>query len=355
MQDFEAFQAEYNDFYVPRFEVIVNGTTITESDGLISGLTVDTSLWKANRASFTVSDIFDLETREFTQLKKENFKVGNELRVKIGYGDATKLLFYGKLESVEPQFDADSGASISVAAEDGRTQLKSSARDDSWDESSVGSVVEKIVTEHGFPDKAIGGSSGGGPTLKAPNDLQLEKFIKASENDREFLSLLANAYGYEMFFRDETFHFRRPNRNADAATIRLQYGRSLRSFTPGQPGNDRDIKKVIVKDVDNIRRKPIKGVAARQEGSREVTKTRTVESEEEAKIRAQALLNDLTRGPTTSAEVLGLPDIRIGKPIKLTGLTERFDGAYYIEETTHNITNSGYTTRFTTRKIPQQQ
>lgn len=348
MQDFESLLDTYEDFYVPRFEVTVGDTTITEADGLVSGLTVKTALEKANRTSFTVTVGTVAEGDEFTEIGPDSFSEGEETRVKLGYGNEILLLFYGKLESVEPQFDAGSGSSISVAAEDPRTRMKASTADEAWEEDSIADAVQKVTDSYDF-ETEIERQNGGSGT--SPGSLKLDKLVQASENDREFLSLLAKKYGYEMFFRDETFHFRRPNRSAEAAALQLTYGRSLRSLKPGQPGEGRDVKSVVVKHFDRKKRKLIEGTASRDEGSTEVKRTVAVESQEEAEVRAQAILDRLTRGPTTEAEIVGLPDVRVGTPVEIAGLPDEFNGAYYVEEADHSIDSSGYTTTITTRKI----
>lgn len=355
MKDLEHFEQTYDGLYVPRFTVSVGGESIPESAGQISGLRIENSLTEANRATFTVNGAYDHEDRAFSDAVDETYVTDEVLTVEVGYADATRTVFAGPIESVEPQFDADSGASVRVGAEDWRTAMKSTSKDDSWDEATVGEAVRSVADEYPF-DVAVEGldgpSQGAGETTP-PGEFELDKIVRSSDSDREFLTLLAGRYGYEMFFRGDTFHFRTPRRNADEAEIVLEYGRALRSFTPGKPGQNRNVRKVTVTDTDPTTHERISGSASTGGSGEEVHRTHAVESVTEAEIRAEAILAELTRGPTTNAELVGLPDVAVGTPVQLTGLTGRFDGPYYVEEATHTIGNGGYTTRITTREIEE--
>ena len=50
------------------------------------------------------------------------------------------------------------------------------------------------------------------------------------------------------------------------------------------------------------------------------------------------------------AESIGIPEIRAGETIILTGLGEKFSQKYFITETTHQISSSEYETTFTIRE-----
>ncbi|MBV9956817.1 MAG: hypothetical protein JO360_00295, partial [Acidobacteria bacterium] len=71
----------------------------------------------------------------------------------------------------------------------------------------------------------------------------------------------------------------------------------------------------------------------------------------EAKKLAIAALNniakDLVTGHGTS---LGLPDLRAGSVVVISGLGKRFSGRYFVTATTHTINDSGYLTLFDCRR-----
>jgi phage protein D len=70
-------------------------------------------------------------------------------------------------------------------------------------------------------------------------------------------------------------------------------------------------------------------------------------SKEQAKARARALLQERQKGMVrASGTTVGLPDLRAGQLVLIKGLGARFDGVYFIDDTTHTIGDGGYTTQF---------
>ncbi len=49
---------------------------------------------------------------------------------------------------------------------------------------------------------------------------------------------------------------------------------------------------------------------------------------------------------TATGSTIGLPDLRAGVGVRIDGLGARYDGSYFVTETTHSFTGAGYRTRF---------
>jgi phage protein D len=47
---------------------------------------------------------------------------------------------------------------------------------------------------------------------------------------------------------------------------------------------------------------------------------------------------------------VGLPDLRAGVKVEIVGLGARFNGVYFITDTTHTYSDSGYITKFNARR-----
>lgn len=340
MVPFATLAEKYGNFLNPRFEVTVGSGEITSSDGRITGLSIDTALGRRNRVSFTLNDVFDHGAGAFEDVDWERFSQGTALDVSVTYGDVepTKL-FKGTISSVQPNFPSGSAPSVSVSAKDLRGKMMSGSSSESWDESKLSDVASSIAGEYDFDDTTIAGKDG---TLSKKKDLELKKLIKNADSDYKFLSGLASAFGFELFSRGGHFHFREPKTDASPVTT-LTYGESLHSFRPGQPPGDRNVGKVKVIHRDEKTAEKIVGTAEREGGEDTDERRIPVESEEEANQRAEAILEDLTRGSSSEAETVGVPDLQIGKTVEIGGI-DRFEGLYYVEEATHRIDRSGYTT-----------
>ncbi|WIV66070.1 phage late control D family protein [Natrialbaceae archaeon AArc-T1-2] len=359
MTDFEALEEKYDGFDPPRFKIEVGDHTFTDADARIVGISIDTALSETNRVELTIDGGFDPGLGEFAEVDWDCWTIGTQLDVRMGYGDELEKLFHGAIDSVQSRFSTEGGAVLQISGLDPRNKLMGNEVDDSWEDTTVGAVVEDVLEtgEYDFPDVNVEGVEGtgkdrigGGDMVgETPGDLTVEKVFQSDESHYDILSKLADRFGYELFFRGETFHYRRPRWHAEPA-LELEYGRSLRSFAPYLPGNRRDVGTVVVTDSEGTSKEPISGEARREEGEEVVERTARVGSEVEAEAHAHAVLRELTLGPTNEAEVLGLPDLRIGRPIKVTGVGT-FSGIYYVEESTHRLDSAGYTTKATVRTI----
>jgi phage protein D len=88
----------------------------------------------------------------------------------------------------------------------------------------------------------------------------------------------------------------------------------------------------------------------------EVVVDEPVFTERQARQRAIAILMDRQKEMVkATGTTIGLPDLRAGRQIEIGGLGARFNGIYFVTETTHTIGDSGYTTRFSARREDQSQ
>jgi len=78
----------------------------------------------------------------------------------------------------------------------------------------------------------------------------------------------------------------------------------------------------------------------------------SVKTVAEAKERADAILQKFTIETTFRGEVksIGIPDLKPGITITLSGLGKRFSSDYYIEKSIHSFSDQGYETTVTVRK-----
>jgi phage protein D len=169
-------------------------------------------------------------------------------------------------------------------------------------------------------------------------------------------------------------------------TYALQWGKSLISFQPTLQ-TARQVNSVTVKGWNVQTKKPISETATRADLAKADQKTiapedlgldssqasdtveivvdRGFKNPKEAKNVALKTLRQLAQGLVTAkGKTIGLPELRAGSKVNIyiapldldsTGqnppppLTDRFSGVYQVTETTHTISDSGYTTDFSCR------
>lgn len=366
--DLQALEEASNGFFTPRFTVTVGGLEITEGDGLISDVSVETTVDGAAQFEFTLDPPFDHETGEFESVEPTNapgvsvgdgnavFRAGNPVEIAAGYGDVdtqTKLLA-GTVQSVQPNFPEGGGPTVTVRGYDGLHALSSAPSGSvSWDEETIANVVTDVVSTAGFRETEVEETEATTMTYA-----KIER--RPGLTTLAFVRELARRVGFEVFVvplgTGERFYFRRPRFDSEPV-VRVRYGESLRSFSPevnaaGQVGS------VTVNGYDAARREPITGtaenpgsgdVAERPRGG--LTLQLPVRSQQEAEVRAAAELDrrrdDLFRG---RGETLGITAIRAGETIRLEGLGGTYSGTYYVESATHRVGTGGYTTSFSVKR-----
>lgn len=343
----------YGDFYSPRFEVDVDDETFRESDGVISGLEVDTTLDGADRFSFTLNYPFDQAAGAFADLDWELFSAGTPVTIWMGYGDELgpesvengsdpEPMLVGHISSVKPDYPEQGGPTVDVSGYGLLHEMTRGTKSLSWDGRPVGEVVTEIAIDY-FDERNVNVEDA---------DLRPEKLIQEKQNDYRFLESIADKYGFELFARLDTFHFEaRTPRDARIARreprVTLRYGESLAAFSPEINDSDQ-VGEVEVRHWDPTRKKEIVGSAERENGhsGKKVMRT-TVRSREQADRVAESELKRISETFVEgSGETWGVPEIRAGETVKLEGMDDMFSKKYYVKGATHRIESSGYRTTF---------
>lgn len=362
-------EGKYGDFYVPAFKVLVDGQDLVAQLFLeITTVQVDNTLKGADRFSFTVNSAFNAQTRQFappedfsrSQTRKVDyfddlFRFGSAVEIHFGYQDyrSLTLVHRGLITSVQTSFPATGLPQINVSGYDLSYPMTKGKRSRNWDKKKDSEVVALIANEYGLTPVTV------------DTQVVLAKIEQSQESDFQFLEKLAERNGYEFYTFDKQLIFRPPANNLDAV-VTLEWGKGLVSFSP-EINIAEQISKVEVRGWDVANKKEIVGKAqagdepgrdANRRSGAEVIKTICkdagelkiripVYSEDEAKHYAEAILKkraeQLVQG---SGEAIGVPDLLADTNIELLGLGTKFSRTYYVEQSTHTISSSGYRTTF---------
>lgn len=211
---------------------------------------------------------------------------------------------------------------------------------------------------------------------------------QASETDWAFLQRIAERVGCVCYLRDGVFHFHPPSlgrppvkeiiyRGGDRATFlddpKLEYtilGRGGRVTVAGTSTREREEVTGTAGNEDDQGR-PVMGDAALAEDpvaweellrvtesersqideeihAQEEVRNENVESEEEARRKAQARFRRAEQAVKLEAPLVGDPELVADENLRISGIGTRFSGNYHLEEITHKISVSGssvYTTK----------
>lgn len=345
----------YQNFYAPAFQIKVDDKDLLSKFFLeIVSVQVDNTLKGADRFSFIVNGAFDFQTREFAHLS-DLFAFGNSVEISLGYRDTRSLplMHRGIITAVQTSFPASGLPQITVSGYDLSYCMTKGKRSRSWEKKKDSDVVSQVAREYGL-----------NPVTK---DTQVEhpKIEQSQESDFQFLEKLAERNGYELYVFDRDLFFRPPS-NDEAAVVTLEWGKGLVSFSP-EINISEQVSKVEVRGWDVNAKKEIVGIAGQgEELGRDPNRRSGAElvkaicrdagelkvripvfSKQEAEQRAEAILKKRSElFVQGSGESIGIPDIVADKNIELKGLGKLFNKTYYIEQSTHTISTSGYRTTF---------
>lgn len=383
--DIIELEKNYKNFYAPAFEILVGGENIlmlgqddSKESLEISNVTIDNTLEGADTFSFTVNNAFDITRGELRPFIDKVLKFDAQVEIRFGYGSQRKTLMFGILTSVKITFPSGSSPQAEVSGFDKSYQMMQDKISQTWNNKKDSDVVKEIADKYHFKTRPNEGDPFPQEETIHETEVQYQQVVKQEkESDFDFLKRLSENNYYEFFVFRNTLYFRKPDSKA-APVVTLEWNKSLISFSPdwnmagqvwkveviGQETTDKkqnikgiaellnpEIKRLLLNQILLTILEPATGRKPTQQLLSEQVK-QPVSSEAQAKNLAKAILlkknEDMLKG---SGESIGIPDILAGTNIALKGLGAKFSRTYYIEQTNHSISSSGYKTTFNVKHM----
>jgi phage protein D len=357
------------DFYVPAFEVKVSNRLLDrETIRDILKVTYRDNVDEIDNFELTINN-WDAKNYTFKYSDSNLFDPGRTVELRMGYfgREDTRVMLTGEINSLRPSFPAGGQPTLVISGLNVLHTLRRRQESHAYEKMTDNEIAQQIAVRLSVDIET---------KSFAPGQQERYDFI-FQDNQYDILFLLQRAHriGYNLFVKElpsggpPVIYFG-PSVNVREVTYELKYGHSLIEFQP-ELTTANQVGKVTVRGWDNVRKKPITATVSRNDiltqgvGSvggqeriqksfqdrEEVITNRPVNSEQEARTLARELLERNAKEMVSgSGSVVGLPDLRAGSVIYLTGLGERFSGRYFVKSTTHTIGDSGYTTQFQCRR-----
>lgn len=353
--------AANSNFYAPRFEIEIQDSKIeTELANSIIDISVDQKKDEGALFTIKVHDEFDMKDEKFKWLDDDIFKMGNTVKIKMGYGSNLEEMLYGHITGLTPSFFSGEPPTITVSGQDlSYDYLKRKSPEETFSKMTYSDIAQDIAKKAG---------------LTADVDTTTEKFdVLRKDSDvsyYDFIQGLADKAGFQVGIDGKKFLFKKPT-DDKKEIFTMQLGRDIVRFKPTMD-TTRILSEVEVRWHDpNDPENPIVGTAKAgdertQEGGREtgsevaqnvikapkkVITHIKVESVDHAKLVAKSVLNKASDSYVGGeGECVGIPQIQPGVCIVLEKMGKRFSGKYYVVAAAHKIGSSGYTTTFTVKR-----
>ncbi|WP_166240043.1 phage late control D family protein [Paenibacillus turpanensis] len=344
----DQLKQKYADFMAPALEVKIAGTALPQGIG-ISHIEVETTIEPvADTFTFRVANAFDLQTKQFRWLNV--FTLGASIELQFGYGSKLTPIFSGYITSVVTEFAESETPALTVRGMDLTYLMLKGSKSRTWNNKKYSEIVEEIARSHGATPH-VDATTTNYPTV-SQNRI----------NDFMYLQYLAKTVNYDFFIVGKHLYFRKPFTQM-SPVITLEYGQTLKSLYM-DANLAEQITDVSVRSWDDKKQELIEGKSGviKKLGTNSKTGKDLLSAEsgtyteyiytntatmEEAQSMADAYLNrramKLLHGV---GESVGLPEIRAGRYIELSGLGQTFDQPYYVTGATHQWSDDGYITRF---------
>ncbi|NJM47386.1 MAG: phage late control D family protein [Alkalinema sp. RU_4_3] len=343
---------------IANVDISVNGKVLTEDlQSHLVDVSVDLDVNIPSMFSMTFSGRASL-SEGLDWLDDRTFEIGNEVTIKMGYESRLEPVINGEITSLEPEFSTMGPSSLTVRGFDRRHRLQRGQKTRTFLKLKDSDIAAQIASESGL--------SGDTTDSKIVHDYLLQ----ANQTDLAFLQERAARINYEVIVQDKKLLFH-PMRNDASPTIKMRFGSDeLVTFYP-RLSSVQQISQTLVSGWDIKEKKSItaksKKTAARSNmggdhngaaiaekafGEAKLSTTDPIASQAEADQQAIAHLNgrviELITGEGTC---VGRNDLIPGNTLRITELSKKFSGNYYITGVTHRFrSDRGYITEFRVKR-----
>lgn len=366
----------HTEYYAPRFRVEIDGKQLSpKTNGDVLSIKVRMDMDNMTSFDLTIANPYMAKPENggigFKYSDSNTFDMGRQVHIKMGYAERLVSMVTGQITSMAPKFPQQGTSVVTVSGLDGMFSLKD-RRPDSGEETKYIDKADWQIAE----------------IIAARNNLQIQvtpegathaEVVQKNQDDAQFLIERAKRIDFDCFVltdpkaSETTLYFIRPTDGRDASRVRsfaLRWGENLMSFMPTINVSEQ-VGKVTVRGWDTAAKQAIiatatpddlpqntaggnSGPQASQQSQQksDVVVDAPVTSHLEAVELAKGLLLERAyRYITATGEIIGLPDLRPGDNLALSGLGSRFNGDYYLKKVEHSLDSNGYKTQFEARRM----
>jgi uncharacterized protein len=360
------------DYYAPDFRLEVENAALDpESKDDVLDLKVVMDMENMTSAQLTINNWND-KTFELKYTDTKRFDIGNRVHVQLGYAGSLKSMMRGQIATMSPRFPSSGQPTIELTVLDGMLKLRdrkpAEGEQKKYVDKSDSEIAQLVAQRNGLDVKVTE------VTQKHP------LVVQKNQDDASFLMERAKRIDFDCYIltdettKKDTLHFVRPTDARDGESVRVytfEWGQSLISFSPVLTLS-RQVASVTVRGWDPTTKESISykatvndlpggghggesGPAAAGKNlsnKEEVVVDAPVRSKEEAQRLAIAMLRERAyEFITGTARAIGIPDLRPGDNVDITGIGKRFSGRYYVKKVEHSLGSGGYLTQFDVRRV----
>lgn len=330
---------------------------------IISEISVELSCGsEASVASFSIYGVYNLEEGQYLFSKFKGYvQLGSRVTVSLGYGGVVEEVFVGFIAQTRFVRSETDIHHVEVTAMDVKGLMMSNSYARQMTASNYGDAIgeifkkpmyQKMNTEGIF--KSIHVDDTPDKTSGQKNQVTSYTVEMVSESDYEFIVKAAKRFNYEFFIDTGVIYFRRAKHAAEECFLEIGMDKGVRSYdiTYDITGL---VKSVEVRGMDTAKAAMVSAVQKTSNKISTGNKAKSLigqtakivvdasaVSKEQAQYRAESIMEDISyRFGQLECTCVGIPELKPGHFIKMTGLGEPCDNQFYVTQTRHVMSDEG--------------
>jgi phage protein D len=346
--------------YVMPAECIIkiDGEPITDLYPFVTEVSVNATRERFTEGTITFYSPVD-ETGYWLVADDPRLVTWADVLIEADFQDGTEEVLRGVILRIDNSFPANAGqANVKLTCRDDSARLDRGVRNRPWGDEKAPSTDTAIL-------QTMSGEAGLAP--HPDSEAGMSDLIKLQNvSDIQFLRQRAKANGYELIFHGGQIYFgTRRLKMESQPTIMVYAGQAsnCRSFSPRNDGQKarkvayarRDDKGdpgapvPVEPDLELMGTEPAQGTGNGLPEQVDYLGAQTVPNDAESEAMARARANDADMSLQADGELDGSlygHVLRVGEPVEVDGVGERYSGTYYVDSVTHRFDVKGYDQRF---------
>lgn len=343
---YSELKAKYGGFRNPCCAVKAGGTDIQTLGLFVSEMEIRQTIKnKAGTCTFVISNGYDIVSGGFKDEIADNFPLGQTVEAGMGYITPV-YMFKGFVTDISFTFESGSPPGARITCSDIRSLMMQGNLNAMPPVASFPLMIPLIMLMY---------TSILNMKIVYYDIWNILEDFRQNTNDFNYLYDYGLKRGYEFFVLGEHCYFRKKWQNT-ALLMHLKWGESIISFNRATSYSSNKLSGALSGLLsflpffsDNMlapQGYPHK-MATPQVPKVQVDTSEAKNTLDLVNIMMTSLRNLGENMASGTVKCVGMPEIIPGRYIRLTGLDKNFfDGDYYIEEVTHNLSSGGYVTSF---------
>ncbi len=370
--NYEDIRKKYGEFVYPMVTLRVGDKVFSDTKNklVLSDMMIELSSGlEASAATFSIYNVYNIEEGQYEFSKfKEFIQLGSSVTISLGYCGVEEEVFIGFI--AQTRFVRDDGVihHVEVTAMDAKGLMMSNSYARQMTADNYGDAIREIFRRPMYQKMNAEGiykslKITDTPDKQNTQNQQVTSYSveMVSESDYEFIVKAAKRFNYEFYVDTGIIYFRKSKQTKEDCLLEISMGQGLKSYdiTYDMTGL---VKSVEVRGMDTAKAQKVSAVqkvsnkistgskakALINQTQKVVIDTNAI-SKEQAQYRADSLMEEISyRFGTLQCTCIGIPELKPGHFIEVTGLGGPCDNKFYIKQARHIITDEdGYITEIT--------